>query len=175
MQPESPLPRLQEPSTGPCSQPNQLINWYTFSKSLKNVGGTLIFDNCRNKSISFRKKLVGNWIVRNSWISCTPFWRLRKIKSKINKIVILCVTLHGCETWSVIRRVACWLRVFGKRAGQNAWRGEGRLRHTSLLGRIHEVWFGGPYNKHMRKEVRTKWLLRKLERDYWKDKGIDGR
>jgi hypothetical protein len=40
---------------------------------------------------------------------------IQNVKIKINKTIILPVILHGCETWSLILREECRLRVFENR------------------------------------------------------------
>ena len=36
----------------------------------------------------------------------------KSLKTKMYRTVILPVVLYGCETWSLILRKECWLRVF---------------------------------------------------------------
>ena len=47
--------------------------------------------------------------------SCILLKTIKNLKIKIYKTIILPVVLYGCETWSLILREECRLRVFENR------------------------------------------------------------
>ena len=58
----------------------------------------------------------------------------KNMKIKIHKTIILPVVLYGCETWSLILREECRLRVFENKRDEN---GEWRRLHNEELHSLY--------------------------------------
>ena len=65
------------------------------------------------------------------------------MKIKINKTILLCVVLYGCETWYLILREKCRLRVFKNRIPRRMFwpkrdeNGEDSIMRNFIVWSVH--------------------------------------
>ena len=83
-------------------------------EQLKCLGTTRTNQNSTQEEI--KRRLKWRSASYNSVQNLLSYRLLSKnIKSKIYRTIILSVVLYGCETWSLLMREECRLRVFEKR------------------------------------------------------------
>jgi hypothetical protein len=84
----------------------------------------------------------------------------KNVKIKIYRTIILPVVLYGCETWSLILREECRLRVFENRVLRRIF-GPKRDKVTGKWRRLHNKEFYALYYSlniiRIIESIRTRW------------------